>query len=39
MGINAVPSFMINQQVVVGAQPYKVLVNFMESNQIARRNP
>jgi predicted DsbA family dithiol-disulfide isomerase len=38
MGINAVPSFMMNQQVVVGAQPYNVLVNFMESNQIARRS-
>ena len=39
MGINAVPSFMMNQQVVVGAQPYNVLVNFMESNQVPRRKP
>ncbi len=38
MGITAVPTFMINQQVLVGAQPYNVLVNFMESNHIARRN-
>ena len=38
LGITAVPSFMINRQVVVGAQPYNVLVNFMESNQVPRCN-
>ena len=35
-GITAVPTFMINQKVLVGAQPYNVLKNFLESNQVAR---
>ena len=35
-GITAVPTFMINQKVLVGAQPYNVLKNCLESNQVAR---
>jgi predicted DsbA family dithiol-disulfide isomerase len=38
LGITAVPTFRLNQQVLVGAQPYNVLVNFLESNQIMRRS-
>jgi predicted DsbA family dithiol-disulfide isomerase len=38
LGITAVPTFRLNQQVLVGAQPYNVLVNFLESNQITRRS-
>jgi predicted DsbA family dithiol-disulfide isomerase len=37
LGINAVPTFMINHQVLVGAQPYKNLVMFMEHHRINRR--
>ena len=37
LGITAVPTFRLNQQVLVGAQPYNVLVNFLESNQVDRR--
>ena len=37
LGITAVPTFRLNQQVLVGAQPYNVLVNFLESNQVMRR--
>jgi predicted DsbA family dithiol-disulfide isomerase len=37
-GITAVPSFMIHRKVLVGAQPYDVLKNFLESNQVPRRN-
>jgi predicted DsbA family dithiol-disulfide isomerase len=36
LGITAVPTFMIEQRVLVGAQPYNVLQNFVESNQAAR---
>ena len=38
LGITAVPTFRLNQQVLVGAQPYNVLVNFLESNQVMRRS-
>ena len=38
LGITAVPTFRVNRQVLVGAQPYNVLVNFLESNQIDRRS-
>ena len=31
-GITAVPSFMIQRKVLVGAQPYDVLKKFLESN-------
>ena len=37
MGITAVPTFRLDNQVLVGAQPYNVLVNFLDSNHIARR--
>ena len=37
-GITAVPTFMVNQKILVGAQPYNVLKNFLESNQIAKRD-
>ena len=38
-GITAVPSFIVKQQILVGAQPYSVLKKFLESNQVPRRNP
>jgi predicted DsbA family dithiol-disulfide isomerase len=31
LGITAVPTFMIKQQVIVGAQPYEVLEQFLET--------
>jgi predicted DsbA family dithiol-disulfide isomerase len=37
LGITAVPTFRLNRQVLVGAQPYNVLVNFLDSNQVKRR--
>jgi len=37
LGITAVPTFKVKQQILVGAQPYSVLENFLESNQITRR--
>jgi len=37
-GVNAVPTFMIHRKVLVGAQPYSVLKNFMQSNQVPRRD-
>jgi predicted DsbA family dithiol-disulfide isomerase len=36
-GITAVPTFVINQRAVVGAQPYEVLENFLEENSIKRK--
>jgi len=33
-GVTAVPTFMLNQQAVVGAQPYEVLEQFMKSNNV-----
>lgn len=38
LGIAAVPTFMINHQTLVGAQPYNVLAKFVESNHVSRRN-
>ena len=38
MGVTAVPTFVINQQAVVGAQPYEVLEKFMEANNIKKRD-
>lgn len=32
MGITAVPTFMMNRKVLVGAQPYEVLEDFVRSN-------
>ena len=37
IGITAVPTFAINRQMVVGAQPYKVLEQFMRNNHIKKR--
>ena len=37
-GVTAVPTFMIQRKVLVGAQPYNVLKSFMESNQVPRRD-
>ena len=37
-GITAVPTFMIDRKVLVGAQPYSVLKSYMESNQVPRRD-
>ncbi len=34
LGVTGVPTFMINQQAVVGAQPYEVLEQFMKSNNV-----
>jgi predicted DsbA family dithiol-disulfide isomerase len=36
-GITAVPTFLINQKGVVGAQPYEVLEQFLEENKIKRK--
>jgi predicted DsbA family dithiol-disulfide isomerase len=36
-GITAVPTFVINQRAVVGAQPYEVLEHFLEENKIKRK--
>ena len=36
-GITAVPTFVINQRGVVGAQPYEVLERFLEENKVKRR--
>ena len=37
LGITAVPTFVINQKGVVGAQPYEVLEHFLEENKIKRK--
>ncbi len=37
-GVTAVPTFMLNQQAVVGAQPYKVLEQLMKSNNVKLTN-
>jgi predicted DsbA family dithiol-disulfide isomerase len=37
-GITAVPTFLIDHQVVVGAQPYEVLEAFLVQNGIKKRN-
>ena len=37
LGITAVPTFVINQRAVVGAQPYEVLEHFLEENKIKRK--
>jgi predicted DsbA family dithiol-disulfide isomerase len=36
--ITAVPTFMLNQDKLVGAQPYEKLVKFMETNGVNKRN-
>ena len=37
-GVTAVPTFMLNQQAVVGAQPYGALERFMKSNNVRKRS-
>jgi predicted DsbA family dithiol-disulfide isomerase len=37
LGITAVPTFVLNQRGVVGAQPYEVLEQFLEENNIKRK--
>ena len=37
MGITAVPTFVIDQQAVVGAQPYEVLEQFLKENHVKER--
>ena len=38
IGINAVPTFMLNGASLVGAQPYSNLSNFLDYHQVPRRN-
>jgi predicted DsbA family dithiol-disulfide isomerase len=37
MGVNAVPTFLLAQSTLVGAQPYQVLEDFLQANNIRRR--
>ena len=37
MGISAVPTFVLDHQAVVGAQPYEVLEEFLKKNGVKRR--
>ena len=37
MGISAVPTFVLNHQTVVGAQPYEVLEQFLRNNGVKRK--
>jgi len=39
MGVTAVPTFVINNQAVVGAQPYEVLEELMKVNGVKKRDP
>jgi predicted DsbA family dithiol-disulfide isomerase len=39
MGISAVPTFVLDHQAVVGAQPYEVLEDFLKKNGVKRRLP
>jgi predicted DsbA family dithiol-disulfide isomerase len=39
MGVSAVPTFVINHQAVVGAQPYEVLEKFLRDNKVKKRDP
>lgn len=38
LGINAVPTFVLNETSLVGAQPYKNLSKFVDYHQVPRRN-
>ena len=38
MGITAVPTFVIDRQTVVGAQPYEVLEQFLKANSVKKRS-
>ncbi|PIV06130.1 MAG: hypothetical protein COS57_04980 [Syntrophobacterales bacterium CG03_land_8_20_14_0_80_58_14] len=37
MGISSVPTFVFNDQTVVGAQPYEVLEQFLRENGVKRK--
>ena len=37
MGISSVPTFTLNDQTVVGAQPYEVLEQFLRENGVKRK--
>ena len=37
MGITAVPTFLIDKETVVGAQPYEVLEQFLKANGVKKR--
>jgi predicted DsbA family dithiol-disulfide isomerase len=37
MGVTAVPTFVVNQQAIVGAQPFEVLDQFLKANQVSQR--
>jgi predicted DsbA family dithiol-disulfide isomerase len=37
MGITAVPTFVVNKQGLVGAQPYEVLEEFLQDNHVPKR--
>jgi predicted DsbA family dithiol-disulfide isomerase len=37
LGVTAVPTFVLDQKGVVGAQPYEVLEHFLEENEIKRK--
>ena len=37
MGISSVPTFALNDQTVVGAQPYEVLEQFLRENGVKRK--
>jgi predicted DsbA family dithiol-disulfide isomerase len=38
LGVTAVPTFRVDGRILVGAQPYHVLVKFLESGDITRRS-
>lgn len=37
MGVTAVPTFVIDQQAIVGAEPYEVLEQFLKANHVKKR--
>jgi predicted DsbA family dithiol-disulfide isomerase len=39
MGIRAVPTFLIDHEVLVGAQPYEVIEAFLKEHGVKRRRP
>jgi predicted DsbA family dithiol-disulfide isomerase len=38
MGVTGVPTFLINQRTVVGAQPYEVLKQLMDAGNVKKRD-
>jgi predicted DsbA family dithiol-disulfide isomerase len=39
IGVNAVPTFMLHQQMLIGAQPYEALAQFLKQNNVKMRRP